>query len=70
MVTYTGKVFYTTATNKHNRVLLQVVTLAGDVGVNLLAIGKTHTRHLSHSRVRLLRGCSVNANAHTTTLGT
>ncbi len=35
MITHTGKVFHTTATDHHDGVLLQVVTLTRDVGVDL-----------------------------------
>ena len=34
VITYTWKVLYTTATNKHDRVLLKVVSLSWDVRVN------------------------------------
>ena len=50
------------------RVLLQVVALAGDVGRDLDTAGQTHTGHLAHRRVRLLRGVGVHAGAHATTL--
>ena len=55
VVTYTGKIFNTTAADQHDRVLLQVVAFAWNVGVNLLAIRQTHTRHLAESGVRLRR---------------
>jgi hypothetical protein len=69
VVTHTGKVLHTTATNKHDRVLLEIVTLARDVAVDLLAVGEADTSHLTHSGVRFLRGCSVDTHAHATTLG-
>jgi hypothetical protein len=68
VITYTWKVLDTTATNQDDRVLLKVVTLTGDVGVNLLAVSQTHTCYLTHSRIRLLRSSSVNANANATAL--
>ena len=43
MITYTGEVLHTTAADEHDGVLLQVVALAGDVGVDLLAVGQTNT---------------------------
>ena len=44
VVADTGKVLYTAAADEHDRVLLQVVTFTGDVGVDLLAVGEAHTR--------------------------
>ena len=43
VIAYTREILHTTATNQHDAVLLKVVTLSGDVGVNLLLIGQTHT---------------------------
>jgi hypothetical protein len=48
VVTYTGKVFYTTATNEHDGVLLEVVAFAGDVGIDLFRVRKTYTGNLTH----------------------
>ena len=70
MVTHTGKILHTAAANHHDRVLLQIVALSGDVAVHLLTVGEADTRHLSHGGVRLLGGGGVNTHAHAATLGT
>ncbi len=57
VVTYTRKVLYTTATDQHDAVLLEVVALA-----------QTDTRYLTHSGVRLLRRRRVNTQANATLL--
>ena len=70
VVTNTGQVFHTSATYHHDTVLLQVVTLTRNVTVNLLTICQANASHLTHSRVWLLSGSGVNANAHATALWT
>ena len=49
--------------------LLEVVALTGDVGVDLLTVGEADTGYLTHSRVRLLRGGGVDTHAHASALG-
>ena len=51
------------AAHEHDRVLLQVVALAGDVGADLHAVRETDARDLPESRVRLLRCGRVHARA-------
>ena len=48
VVTYTRKVLYTTATDQHDAVFLEVVALARDVGVNLFSVAETYTGNLTH----------------------
>ena len=48
VITYTREVFHTTATYEYDAVFLKVVAFTGDVGVNLLGVGETHTGHLTH----------------------
>jgi phosphoribosyl-AMP cyclohydrolase len=67
-VTNTWKVANTTTTNKHDAVLLQVVTLAWNVRGDFNATCKTNTSHLTKSRVRLLWSGGENAGADTATL--
>ncbi len=57
VVTYTGKVSYTTASDKNNRVLLQVVADTRDVTSSLKTVYELNSGDLSDSGVRLLR-CS------------
>ena len=51
------------AADEHDRVLLQVVALAGDVGADLHAVRQPDARDLPERRVRLLRGGRVDARA-------
>src|SRR5947207_15700333 len=51
------------AADEHDRVLLEVVPLTGDVGADLHAVRQADTRDLAESRVRLLRGGRVDARA-------
>src|SRR5207245_2841862 len=55
--------------DRHDRVLLQVVPLARDVGADLHLVRQAHTRDLAESRVRLLRGRRVHARADAALLG-
>src|SRR5215208_4871658 len=56
------------AAHEHDRVLLQVVALARDVGRVLDAAGDPDTRDLAQRGVRLLRRRCIHACAHTTAL--
>src|SRR3954453_14272683 len=63
LVTNAGEVFHTAAAHEHDRVLLQVVALTGDVGGDLHAAGEADTGHLAQRGVRLLRRVGVDAGA-------
>src|SRR3954470_15940039 len=69
LVAHTRKVLDAAAAHEHDGVLLQVVTLARDVGRDLDAAGDAHARHLAKRRVRLLRGGGVDAGADAAPLG-
>ncbi len=62
------QVLHPAAAHEHDGVLLQVVTLAGDVGGDLLAAGQAHAGDLAQGGVRLLRGVGEHAGAHTAPL--
>jgi hypothetical protein len=68
VVTYTGKVLYSTAPDKNNRVFLKVVTYTGDVSSNFKTVGKSYSGDLSLCRVRLLRGLDSNLGANASLL--
>jgi hypothetical protein len=70
VITYTGEILHTTTADEHDRVLLQVVTLSGNVTVDLLLVGQTNTGYLTHSRIRLLRCRCVDTYTDTATLRT
>ena len=55
VVTYTRKVFYSTASDQNNGVFLQVVAFTGDICCNFDTVGQTNSGNFSQSRVRLLR---------------
>src|SRR3954452_21823792 len=54
LVTHAGEVLHPAAADEHDRVLLQVVTDAGDVGGHLDLAAELHTSDLAQRRVRLL----------------
>jgi hypothetical protein len=64
VVAHTGQVADTTASDEDNRVFLQVVAFAGDVGRDFDAIGKANTGHFTEGRVRLLGGHRFDLQAH------
>lgn len=64
VIAHAGKVAHTPAADQHDRVLLQVVPLARDVGDDLALVGQAHLGHLAQRRVRLLRGRRVHASAN------
>ncbi len=58
-----GQVLGAAAADEHDRVLLQVVALARDVGDDLVAVRQAHLGDLAERRVRLLRRRRVDARA-------
>src|SRR5271156_5600443 len=69
VVTNSGEIFHAAATNEHNRVLLQVVADAGDVGSDLDPVGQPDTGYLTQRGVRLLGRLGVDAGANAAPLG-
>src|SRR5579863_10310816 len=63
LVAHTRKVLDATAADEHHGVLLQVVSLAGDVRGDLDRAGDANARDLAQRRVRLLGGRRVDARA-------
>src|SRR6185437_15866560 len=63
LVADTGQVFHTTTPHQHDRVLLQVVSDAGDVGGDLDAAGQPDPGDLAQRRVRLLGRGGVHPSA-------
>ncbi len=68
VVTNTGKVLDTTATNQYDAVLLQVVADTRNVRSYLDTIREADTCYLTQSRVRLFRGHGTNSSAYATLL--
>ena len=69
LVADAGEVLHPAAADQHDRVLLEVVALARDVGGHLEPAGQPDPGHLAEGRVRLLRGVGVDAGAHAPSLG-
>ena len=65
MVADAGQITHSAASDKNHRVLLQIVSLAGDVSRDFDVVGESHAGHFSKRRVRLLRrdGANLQANA-------
>src|SRR5580700_3595340 len=56
VVAHAGQILNAASAHEHDRVLLQVVALVGDVGDDLVAVREPDLRDLADGRVRLLRG--------------
>ena len=69
VVTDTGQVLNTTATDQHDGVLLQVMADTGNVRGDLDTIREADTGDLTQSRVRLLGGHGTDRSADTALLG-
>src|SRR6185437_15814861 len=54
--------------NQHNRVLLQVVANARNIGADFNSIGQANTRHLAQCGVWLLGRLRIHAGANTAPL--
>src|SRR5215208_2185229 len=63
VVADTRKILHTAAADQHQRVLLQVVADAGDVGRHFDAVGEPDARHFAQRRVRPLRRLREHADA-------
>ena len=61
MITHAWQILHPAAANQHNRVLLQFVADARNVGGDFDPVGQTNTGDLAQRRVRLLRGLRVHA---------
>src|SRR5919202_6633194 len=64
LVAHAREVLDAAAAHEHDRVLLEVVALAGDVGGDLHAVRQAHAGDLAQRRVRLLGRGRVHARAH------
>src|SRR5881296_2177495 len=69
VVLHRRKIRHGTALDEDDRVLLEVVADAGDVGGDLHPVGEANTRDLSQRRVRLLGRHRADDRADTTLLG-
>src|SRR5579872_1155464 len=69
LVADAGQVLHPAAAHEHDRVLLEVVPLTGDVGADLDAAGQAHAGDLAEGGVGLLRGHGVHPGADAPALG-
>src|SRR5690242_9206140 len=70
VIAHARQVLHTAAAHEHDRVLLEVVALAGDVARDLGLVREADTRDLAEGGVRLLRRRRVDARADATLLRT
>ena len=68
MVSGTGKILNTAASDQNNAVLLQIVSFSGDIAGHFDSVGKTYSGDLSERGVRLFRGSSLNSCAYASLL--
>src|SRR5829696_4625480 len=64
VVADSGQVLDAAAADEHERVLLEVMADAGDIGGDLDTVREADTRHLAKRRVRLLRRLREHPDAH------
>src|SRR5438477_207337 len=64
MVTHARQVTHTATADEHDRVLLEVVALAADVGGDFLAVRKPHAADLAERGIGLLRGNGLDLETH------
>ena len=70
VITNTRQILNPAATNKNNRVLLQVVADTGNVNRAFLTVDESYSCNLSECRVRLFRGSRGNGQADASLLRT
>ena len=63
VITHTGEVLNSTASDENYRVFLKIVSDTGDIGCNFVTVGELYSGDLSHSRVRLLGGSGSYSSA-------
>src|SRR5262249_59899987 len=66
----TGEILHAAATDHDDRVLLQIVADARDVGGDLVPVREPYAGHFAKRRVRLLGRHGVDADANATLLRT
>ena len=64
VIAHAGQILHATSPYQHNRVLLQVMTLARNIRRDLHLVRQPNPRHLPQSRIRLLGRLRPHLNAH------
>ena len=70
MVANAGEILYTTSSDQHHGMLLQVMANAGNIGSHFDPVGEPDARDLSQCRVRLLGRRCVDTRANPSFLRT
>lgn len=70
VITHSGKILYAASADQHNRVLLQVMTYAWDIGGYLDPVRQAHPGHLTKGRVGLLGRLGIDTGADAPALRT
>jgi hypothetical protein len=68
MVTDAGEIFHAATSHENNRVFLQVVSFAGDVGNHFLAIGETDFCNFAKSGIGFFWGAGHDLHADSAAL--
>src|SRR5580700_1780857 len=68
VIAHARKIFYAAAADHHHRVLLEVMTFAGNVADDFEAVGQPHLGDLAQRRVRLFRRRRIDARTDATLL--
>src|SRR5579859_670796 len=68
MIAHARQIANTPTANQHHRVLLQVVALARNVGIDLIPVGEPDAGHLAERRIRLLGRHGADLRAYTALL--
>src|SRR5258707_7192251 len=64
VVPHSGQILDAAAADQHHRVLLQIVSDARYVSIDLIAVGEPHARDLAQRRVGLLGRSGLDLRAH------
>jgi hypothetical protein len=70
VISHTGEILYSTATNQYNRVFLQVVTLATDITGHFMPIREPYASDLTQRGIWLFRSGCVHTSTHASPLRT
>src|SRR5882724_9080773 len=70
VITHAGQVLHTATADQNNRVLLQVVSDAGNIRGYFNAIRQTNAGDFAQGRIRLLGRLGINAGTHAAALRT
>jgi hypothetical protein len=70
MISHSGEILHPSTSDKHYRVLLEVMPFPRDISGDLYPVGQSYTGYLTQSGVRLLGCTGINSSAYSPFLGT